>query len=58
MQGCVGDGVFVMLFDDAVCDDVFDVACDVVCDVCLMVWMVVTLVLRWNDFGFGDGRTD
>ena len=33
VQGCVGDGVCVMLCDDAVCDVVCDVVCNVVCDV-------------------------
>ena len=30
MKGCVGDGVCVMLCDDAVCDVVCNVVCDVV----------------------------
>ena len=30
VQGCVGDGVCVMLCDDAVCDVVCNVVCDVV----------------------------
>ena len=33
VQGCVGDGVCVMLCDDAVCNVVCDVVCNVVCDV-------------------------
>ena len=31
VQGCVGDGVCVMLCDDAVCDVVCDVVCNVAC---------------------------